>query len=106
MIYALGDVSGANFNPAVSLALMIHGALDQATATAYMGAQIVGGIAAAFTYTLIYAGKAFPLGPGEGYRMETALISEVAITAILCLVVLSVAVEEKTKSPVFFGLAI
>merc|ERR1719446_1818718 len=38
--------------------------------------------------------------------MEMALISEVAFTTILCLVVLSVAVEKKTKSPVLFGLAI
>merc|ERR1712232_714907 len=44
MIYALGDVSGANFNPAVSLALIINGALDVATAGAYMGVQVLVGL--------------------------------------------------------------
>ena len=55
MIYALGDVSGANFKPAVSLALLINGALDAATAGAYMGVQVLGGVVAAFTYTGIYS---------------------------------------------------
>merc|ERR1719247_3768097 len=35
-----------------------------------------------------------------------ALAAEVAFTAVLCLVVLCVAVHEKTKSPAMFGLAI
>merc|ERR1719213_770847 len=52
MIYALGDVSGAKFNPAVSLAVLISKAEghDVARTVTEMGAQIAGGIAAAFTY--------------------------------------------------------
>merc|ERR1719174_3547795 len=56
MIYALGDVSGANFNPAVTVALIIHKALDAATGGMYIGAQVAGGIAAALTYAGIYNG--------------------------------------------------
>merc|ERR1719198_1977663 len=106
MICALGDVSGANFNPAVSLALIINGALDGATAGAYMGVQVVGGIAAAFTYFAIYGGKAFPLGPGPGYDLGQAAWAEIDFTFVLCLVVLAVAVHPKTKSENFFPLAI
>merc|ERR1719359_2535168 len=106
MIYALGDVSGANFNPAVSLALLINKTLDAATAGAYMGAQIAGGIAAAFTYSAIYSGKAFPLGPGAGYKTSQALTAEMAFTFVLCLVVLCAAVHPTTKTANFFGLAI
>merc|ERR1719352_1089485 len=106
MIYALGDVSGANFNPAVSLALLIKKVLDPATAGAYMGAQILGGIAAAFTYSGIYSGQAFPLGPGAGYKTSQALTAETAFTFVLVLVVLCAAVEAKTKTENFFGLAI
>jgi len=106
MIYALGDVSGANFNPAVSLALVINGALDAATAAAYMAVQIVGGVAAAFTYSSIYSGESFPLGPGAGYKTSQALTAETAFTFVLCLVVLCAAVNAKTKSENFFGLAI
>merc|ERR1719454_1315141 len=106
MIYALGDFSGANFNPAVSLALLINKTLDASTAGMYMGVQVVGGVAAAFTYTGIYGGKSFPLGPQGDYKLVQALVAEVAFTFVLCLVVLCAAVSEKTKSPVFFGLAI
>jgi len=106
MICALGDVSGANFNPAVSLALIINGALDGATAGAYMGVQVVGGIFAASTYSAIYGGKAFPLGPGLGYGLGQAAVAEIVYTFVLCLVVLAVAVHPKTKSEHFFPLAI
>merc|ERR1719197_1115266 len=72
MIYALGDVSGANFNPAVTVALIIHQVLDAATGGMYIAAQILGGIAAAATYALIYGGNTFPLGPGSGYKLHQA----------------------------------
>merc|ERR1719316_1632655 len=106
MIYALGSCSGANFNPAVSFALLINKTLDTATAGAYMGAQIAGGIAAAFTYSAIYSGKAFPLGPGAGYTTQQACTAELAFTFVLCLVVLCAAVHPTTKTANFFGLAI
>merc|ERR1719263_1322831 len=106
MICALGDVSGANFNPAVSLALIINGALPAATAGAYMGVQLVAGCLAAFTYSAIYAGKSFPLGPGAGYGLGQAAVAEIVYTFVLCLVVLGAAVHEKTKTDNFFPLAI
>merc|ERR1719443_1260346 len=106
MIYALGDVSGANFNPAVSLALILTDNLKPAEAGAYMGVQIVGGIAAAFTYALIRQGDSFPLGPQPGYKWWQACVAEVVFTFVLCLVVLRCAVRENTKTGTFFGLAI
>jgi aquaporin Z len=106
MIYALGDVSGANFNPAVTVALIIHKALDATTGAMYIGAQIAGGIAAAATYTGIYSGKTFPLGPGNHYNMGQACVAELVFTAVLVLVVLCAAVKPKTHSDNFFGLAI
>lgn len=106
MICALGDVSGANFNPAVSLALIINGALDAATAGAYMGVQVVAGCLAAVTYSAIYGGKSFPLGPGAGYGLGQAAVAEIVYTFVLCLVVLGAAVHPKTKTEHFFPLAI
>lgn len=106
MICALGDVSGANFNPAVSLALLINGALDAGSAGAYMGVQIVGACFAALTYSAIYGGKSFPLGPGAGYGLGQAAVAEIVYTFVLCLVVLGAAVHPKTKTDNFFPLAI
>ena len=66
MIYALGDVSGAHFNPAVTVAILASGRcpdLTPAKAGMYAGVQIAGGIAAALTYAFIYQGATFALGP-------------------------------------------
>merc|ERR1719240_344710 len=106
MIYALGDVSGANFNPAVTVALLINKTFDAATANKYIGAQILGGIVAAFTYSGLYGMKTFPLGPGAGHTTIQALVAEFVFTFVLCLIVLCVAVEKMTKSENFFALAI
>merc|ERR1719201_1425561 len=113
MIYALGDVSGGKFNPAVSLAVLISGADDHDATRLVkeMVAQIAGGIAAAFTYAGIYGGKAFPLGPGAGYSLVQALVAEIVFTFVLCKVVLCAAVHnndgpEKKGPTAFFGLAI
>jgi len=113
MIYALGDVSGAHFNPAVTLAILCAqggklcgGAkLSYQDAGAYMIVQIVGGIFASLTYTLIHDGRTFPLGPGIGFQWAQVSIAETIFTFVLCLVVLCVACSEK-KSTEMFGLAI
>jgi aquaporin Z len=110
MIYALGDVSGGVFNPAVALAVHIHNpeALGGASRVGkYMITQIVGGIAASTIYCAIYGfDSAFELGPGPKYTTVQALIAEFVFTFVLCLVVLCAAVNKKTNSPAFFALAI
>jgi len=109
MIYALGDVSGAHFNPAVTLAIFCSKLCPDLTAAdmgMYMITQILGGIAAAFTYAGIHHGKSFPLGPGAGYGWVQVSVAEIVFTFVLCLVVLCAAVSPKTKTDSMFGLAI
>merc|ERR1719419_837952 len=55
-IYALGNVSGANFNPAVSLALGMAGKMEDSwkQVGAYCGVQVLAGILGAFSYTMLY----------------------------------------------------
>lgn len=108
MIYALGSVSGANFNPAVTLCLLVtkrDHVLDRKTGMLYMVVQLAAGIVAGFTYMFMEAGKTFPLGPGARYTMAQAACAEVAYTFLLCYVVCSVATTNKPLTQ-YFGLAI
>jgi len=109
MIYALGDVSGAHFNPAVTLAIRATGldpSLTNRMTGLYMVVQIAGGVVAAFTYAIIHSGKTFALGPQPGHTWGQVAVAETVFTFLLCFVVLSVAVHSKTKSSIMFGLAI
>merc|ERR1719395_333185 len=63
MVYALGGVSGAHFNPAVTAALTLAGKSAASDIPHYMAAQLLGGLAAGITYTGL-VGKAVPLTPG------------------------------------------
>merc|ERR1719399_1769896 len=100
MIYALGGVSGANFNPAVTLALLItgKGGMTGSLAPVYIGSQLAGGFAAALTSIGITGTKLTLLPTGFGY--SSALIGETFFTFVLCFTVLNVActtMPEKLK---------
>jgi len=109
MVYALGDISGAHFNPAVTVAILCSKLDEQFTikdAGFYILTQLVAGITAAMTYALIHEGKSFPLGPGQGFLWAQVGIAEFVFTFVLCLVVLCVAVSPKTNNKTMFGFAI
>jgi len=109
MIYALGDVSGAHFNPAVTVAILASKLCDDLTpkkAGLYIITQVAGGVVAAFVYTLIYHGHTFPLGAQPGYKLSQVAVAETIFTFVLCFVVLCTAVHSKTASKSMFGLAI
>jgi len=121
MIYALGDVSGAHFNPAVTVAVFgsrRDEGLSPGKAVAYIVVQILGGVAAAFAYTHIYSGLVGPINLGpqlkvggnetlkEMHTWNEVALAEIIYTFVLCFTVLTVAVSTTTKSTVMFGLAI
>lgn len=114
-IYALGAVSGANFNPAVSLALALNNSeeFDWGRATKYMVAQIAGGIAAALAYGGLFW-DVFNLAPAAGFSVWQAGFAELFYTFFLVFVVLNCAVSTKSnpndqrigKPNEYFGIAI
>src|SRR5262245_59516888 len=62
MVYAGGHVSGAHYNPAVSLAVMLRGKLDAKEFVPYVLAQLLGSIVAAWVVRLIM-GQTFAPSP-------------------------------------------
>jgi len=106
MIYALGTCSGAHFNPAVTVAIIASGR-DKCSVSdgiQYIGAQIVAGIFAAFTYSAIMNGETFQLKP-DAYKWNQVVIAEFMFTFVLAFVVLSVATVKSSLSE-YFGFAI
>ena len=108
MVYMGGHISGAHYNPAVTLAVFIRGKIDIKDAGIYWVSQILGGVAAAFlagwlvqdadfTFLVEKAGSASPV---------QALAVEILFTFALALVVLNVATAKGTEGNSFYGLAI
>jgi aquaporin Z len=92
-IFALGNVSGGHFNPAVTLAITMAGEDPnmKTDAAMYMLVQILGGFVAAMCYALMEGGKTFPLAPGAGHTWGSAYMAETVYTFVLAYVVLTVA---------------
>jgi aquaporin Z len=103
MIYAGGHISGAHYNPAVSLAVFLRGKSSIQDMLLYWGTQIVAAACAA-SIVLYFKG-----GTSEGpMNLEPfkALLAEFLFTFALCFVVLNVATAKETKGNSFYGFAI
>merc|ERR1719335_380213 len=107
MIYALGSVSGAHLNPAVTLGVLLAGRnkISPIDAAAYMCFQCLGGICAALLYLNLF-GTAFMLRPQWQYSTGDMCGVEILYTWALVYVVLNVATAQENIPNSYFGLAI
>lgn len=95
MIYALGHVSGAHFNPAVTVAFAVSGHLPWVRVVPYWVAQITGAlIAAAFLRVSLGEGVALGVTQPAGSVSQT-FVWEFVLTAILMFVITSVATDAR-----------
>jgi aquaporin Z len=105
MVYMGGHVSGAHYNPAVSLAVLLRGGIKLSKFLAYAGSQIGGATAAALVAHAI-VGRTIAPHPADGVSVTGALVVELLFTFALALVVLNSAASADTKGNSFYGLAI
>lgn len=100
MAYAIGHISGAHLNPAVSLGLWAGGRFPAKDLLPYIVAQCLGGVAAAGVLYVIASGAAgFDLSGGfaangfgdhspGGYSMVAALVAEIVLTLMFLIIIM------------------
>jgi aquaporin Z len=105
MVYMGGHVSGAHYNPAVSLGVFLRGKLSGTELVLYWITQLVAALSA-FTFGYLVGGGAGGIHPGPHVATLSALAVEIVFTTALMTVVLNVAATEETHGNSFYGLAI
>lgn len=106
MVYMGGHISGAHYNPAVTLGILMRGKIENAEAARYVAFQLIGAVLAAFVSMYLTGGETFAVAPGAGVGAMTAALAEALFTFALVLVVLNVATHEATEGNSYYGLAI
>jgi aquaporin Z len=97
--YALGEISGAHNNPAITLAFAARGAFPWHKVPLYWAAQLAGALAAALLLRALF-GLAAHLGATEPHAgIGTALGTEVTFTFLLAIVVLGTATRHRVVGP-------
>jgi len=115
VVAAVGHVSGAHVNPAVTLGMAATGKFPWKYTPIYIGAQLVGAVLAAFGTWLTFGGlarseaKLAATYPTQGVGDLQAFVVEVLITFILVFVVMAVATDDRTPAaiaPIAVGFAL
>lgn len=106
MIFAGGHVSGAHYNPAVTLAVLIRRRISAVDAAGYVVAQLIGAALAAVTVSWLIAPAPAASLSFAGRALGAALLAEALFTFALAYVVLNVATSRSHPGNSFYGLAI
>ncbi len=85
MVFIGKHISGAHFNPAISLAMYMRKSLAQSQVLWYMAAQVIGGFVAACVF-YGFTNHYFTPDPGTTVIMWKAFVIEVLFTAVLAAV--------------------
>jgi aquaporin Z len=118
MAYAVGHISGAHFNPAVTCGLVAAGRFPAERAPAYIIVQVLGGAAAAGIFYLVLSGappikwntftNISNLYGGGGFSMGAVFLTETVITALFLVVIVGATSRRAPAgfAPIAIGLAL
>ena len=105
MVYMGGHISGAHYNPAVSIAMIIRGLLSVKEAIKYILSQLAGAFLAALLVNWL-GDAVMKIAPSDTASVLQILVVEAIFTFALVLVILNVATNPKTEGNSYYGLAI
>lgn len=107
MVYAGGHISGAHYNPAVTLAVLLRGKIDRNDALYYVAAQLIAGVAAAAIGAYLHdCGGGLAIASRVNEQPLCVVLAEFLGTFALAYVVLNVATTQSNAGNSYFGLAI
>lgn len=105
LVYLGGPISGAHYNPAVSLAQYLRGNIDRAEAVKYVALQLAGAFVAAALFYLL-KGMWFIPKPGDNVSFSAALLAEILFTFLLAFTVLETTSHKSPSNNEYYGIAI
>lgn len=105
-IAAFGHISGAHFNPAVTVALAATKRIATVDAAFYIIAQLLGGLVAAYVANLAFGSFSGVPALGDGVSTSTGIIIEAITTFVLMVTIMGVAVDSRGSFSAINGLPI
>jgi aquaporin Z len=105
IVFAGRHISGAHYNPAVTVAVVVRGRLSSRDIAPYIGTQLLGALMAGVTGRLVVGHGTGHLFSAHG-RFGAAAVAELLVTFVLAYVVLDVTTGGHHPENSFYGLAI
>ncbi len=102
LVFSLGHISGAHFNPAVTIGLAVTGKFPLKYVPFYIISQMGGALLAALTVLFMFGDKAKTLAslgatlPGKGVNSWRVVFIEAVVTFLLMLVIMAIATDKRS----------
>ena len=103
LVYMGAHISGAHYNPVVSLAMLINDQIELKDFSFYLASQLLGSVVA--TYFIMLLGNDFEVISNTN-DISSFFIAEILFTFLLVFVILNVALNKNLEGNQFYGLAI
>ena len=103
LVYMGAHISGAHYNPVVSLAMLINKQIELKEFSFYLVSQLLGSVVA--TYFIMLLGNDFNIVSNTN-DISSFFVAEILFTFLLVFVILNVALNKNLKGNQFYGLAI
>ena len=104
LVYMGAHISGAHYNPAVSLSMLINKQIQLKEFSFYVASQLLGSVVAAY-FVVLLGNDDFNVVSNTN-DISSFFLAEILFTFLLVFVILNVALNKNLKGNQFYGLAI